>query len=158
MTYIKNHKKDFIIFLFLIFIVSLLQIILFAPQLKFGFTPDDWWPLALYKHLNSDVLTNLLTVWKKNGLYTSYQVIYIYISVLYKFFGLNYQSYQMTNLILKALSALILFPFVLTIFKNHLLAILTTILYAMAYSPLGTLELVVRGSDFIGIIFLSFFS
>lgn len=155
MTYIKNHKKDIVIFLLLMFIVGLLQITLLAPQLNFGFTPDDWWPLAFYKYLNSDFLTNLGTVWSRNGVYTSYQVLYI--SVLHMFFGFNFQAYQITNLTLKALSALMLFPLILTVFRNRLLAILTTILYAMAYSPLGTLELVVRGSDFIAIIFMCIF-
>lgn len=153
--YLSTHKVNIIIFLFLVFIVSLLQIILFSPQLSFGFTPDDWWPLALYKHLNSDFLTKILAVWKGNGVYTSYQVMYI--SILHYFFGFNFQAYQITNLTLKALSILTLFPLILIIFKSRLLAILATILYAVAYSPLGTLEIVVRGSDFIGIIFISIF-
>ena len=153
--YLAIHKTNIIIFLFLVFIVSLLQIILFSPQLNFGFTPDDWWPLRLYKHLNSDFLTKILEVWRENGVYTSYQVMYI--SILHYFFGFNFQAYQITNLTLKALSILMLFPLILTIFKSRLLAILATTLYAMAYSPLGTLEIVVRGSDFIGIIFMCIF-
>lgn len=153
--YFTIRKSTISIFLLLVVIVSWLQVTLLAPHLQYGFTPDDWWPLALYKRLNSDLLTNILQVWEKNGVYTSYQVMYI--SILHNFFGFNFQAYQITNLILKALSALILFPFILTIFKSRLLAILTTILYAMAYSPVGTLEIVVRGSDFIGIIFMCIF-
>lgn len=153
--FLKGRKINILTFLLLVFFVGLLQIILFSPQLEFGFTPDDWWPLALYKYLDSDLLTNILQVWRKNGLYTSYQVIYI--SVLHNFFGFNFQAYQMTNLILKALSALIIYPLILIVFKNRLLAFVTVLLYAMAYSPLGTLELVVRGSDFIGIIFICIF-
>lgn len=153
--YLTNHKADIIILLSLVFIVGWLQVILLKPHLNYGFTPDDWWPLTFFKHLNSDFLTNILTVWKENGAYTSYQVFYI--SFLHNFFGFNFQSYQLTNHILKVLSAMAVYPLILVISKKRLLAFLTTILYAMAYSPIGTLELVVRGSDFIAIIFMCFF-
>lgn len=149
------RKIDIFIFLLLVIAVGWLQIILLKPQLSYGFTADDWWPLALYNNLGSDLLTNILQVWEKNGVYTSYQIMYI--SILHNFFGFNFQLFQITNLILKALSALVLYPLILIVFKNRMLAFLTVVLYAMAYSPVGTLEIVVRGSDFIGIIFICIF-
>lgn len=155
MKIIKNYKIDILCFLLLVIIIWLLQIILLHPQLSYGFTPDDWWPLALYKNLGSDLVTNILQVWEKNGVYTSYQVMYI--SILHNFFGFNFQAYQITNLILKTLSVLMIYPLISIVFKSRLLAFMAAIIYAMAYSPVGTLEIVVRGSDFIGIIFMYIF-
>lgn len=149
MTIIKNHKAVLLYFLLLVIIVGWLQITLLGPHLKYGFTPDDWWPLTHYK------IGGFLGTWKEQGIYTSYQGFYI--NILHNLFGFNFEAYQMTNHILKAVSILALFPVLLLVFKNRLLSFVTTILYAMAYSPVGTLELVVRGSDFIAIFFMCIF-
>lgn len=151
-----NWKIDLSIFLLLIIIVIGLHVVLLKPHLTYGFTPDDWWPLAHFKFSESlNPIETLLSVWLKEGIYTTYQVLYI--GVLHNFFDFNFQAYQFTNLLLKIVSALVLYPLIVVIFKNRLLAFVTTLLYAMAYSPVGTLELVVRGSDFIAIFFMCIF-
>lgn len=151
-----NWKTHLPTFLLLTVIVFGLQIILLKPHLNYGFTPDEWWPLAHFKFSESaNPIEMLSSVWLKEGIYTTYQVLYI--GLLHQFFDFNFQAYQFTNLLLKIISALVLYPLIVVIFKNRLLAFVTTILYAMAYSPIGTLELVVRGSDFIAIFFMCIF-
>lgn len=147
--FLINHRKDIIIVILLILIVGWLQIFLLEPHLNYGFTPDDWWPLSRYK------MGGLLSTWREQGIYSTYQALYM--NTLHSFFGFNFQAYQATNHILKIISSMAVFPLILIIFKNRLLAFVTTILYAMAYSPVGTLELVARGSDFIAIIFMCIF-
>ncbi len=148
-NFLIKNKKNLLVFFLLTIIVTGLQYVLLRPQLNYGFTPDDWWPLAHFK------LMGLLLVWKEQGIYTTYQTLYI--SFLHQFLGFNFQMYQVINQILKGLAALMVYPLVLIVFKNRLLAFITVVLYAMAYSPVGTLELVVRGSDFIAVIFMCIF-
>lgn len=149
MRYNYFLKKDIFIFLSLVFIVWIIQGILLKPHLNYGFTPDDWWPLTQYK------IGGFLGTWNNQGVYTSYQGVYI--NLLHNLFGFNFKAYQITNHTLKAISALVLFLPIVVVFKNRLLAFITVVLYAMAYSPIGTLELVVRGSDFIAITFMCIF-
>ncbi len=153
---IKSHTKDLLILLMVILSVSYLQIVLLGPHLSYGFTPDDWWPLAHFHVLdNLGLFPKIIAIWKTDGAYTTYQVLYI--SLLHHFFGLNFEAYQITNHVLKAISAISIYPLVAVIFNNRKLAFLTSMLYAMAYSPAGTLEIVAKGSDFISISFMAGF-
>lgn len=149
MSYFFRYRVEILVFFLLVLIVTLLHIVLLEPHLNYGFTPDDWWPLSRYK------MGGLGLTWKEQGIYSTYQALYM--NTLHSFFGFNFYAYQVTSIILKALSVLALFPLVLIIFKNRLLAFVTTVLYAMAFAPVGTLELVARGSDFIAIIFMCIF-
>lgn len=153
--YLTIHRKDILIFVLLIFIVGWLQAILLEPHLNYGFTPDDWWPLKNYEYLSGNFFSKILEIWKQSGAYLTYQVLYI--GILHNFFGFNFEAYQITNHILKGLSALAVYLLIYVVFKSRLLAFVSAILYAMAYSPVGTLELVVRGSDFIAIVFMCIF-
>lgn len=156
MIYIKNHYKDICIFLILIIVVIWLQINLLGPQLHYGFTPDDWWPLAHFHFLgDKNIFEKVLAIWKTGGVYATYQILYI--NLLHHFFEFNYEAYQITNQFLKACSAIALYPLIAILFKNRLLAFTTSVLYAMAYSPVGTFEPTAKGSDFLSICFLSFF-
>lgn len=156
MTYIGDHSKDIFIFLVLIVIVALLQINLLEPHLHYGFTPDDWWPLAHFHFLGQkNLLEKIFAIWKTDGVYATYQILYI--SLLHHFFKFNYEAYQITNHILKAFSAIALYPLIAIFFRNRLLAFITSVLYAMAYSPVGTFEPTAKGSDFFAICFMSFF-
>lgn len=156
MIYIKNHCKDIFIFLVLIIVVTLLQINLLEPQLHYGFTPDDWWPLAHFHFLgDKNLLEKILAIWRTDGVYATYQILYI--NLLHHFFSFNYEAYQITNQFLKACSVIALYPLIAILFRNRLLAFITSVLYAMAYSPVGTFEPTAKGSDFLSICFLSLF-
>lgn len=152
---IKSWKVTFLVFAILILLVAFLEIIILSPHLKYGFTSDDWWSLAEYRIFEPSSFGNLLSIWKRNGVYLTYQILYI--GTLYHFFDLNFTAYQITNHVLRIVSILALFPLILVVFRNRMLAFITTILYAITYPPIGTLEMAIRGSDFIAITLMSIF-
>jgi hypothetical protein len=125
------RKKDILfIFLSLVIIVFFLQFNLLELALKIGFKPDDWILYFAYKSLDLHPLSKLLEVWGARGIYTTYQVYYM--GLLESLVGFNYHSFQVVNLIFKALGTLAIFPLVLVIFRSRLLAILTTLFFATA--------------------------
>ena len=133
----------------------MIQFFLLKVILNNGFTADDWLLLFDYKTIGSshDFLDKLFAIFRTKGLYTSYQVLYI--GILESLFHGNYQTYQITNIILKALATLSLYPLILVVFKRRLLAFFTTTLYAISYSSSGALQFVVKGSDYLAIFFMN---
>lgn len=151
---IKN-RDILIIFSILAVTVTLLQFTLLDLALKIGFKPDDWILYFAYKTLSLQPLSKLFEVWAERGIYTTYQVYYI--GLLEALVGFDYHSFQVVNLIFKALGTLAIFPLVLVIFKNKLLAILTTLFFAISHSSIGPLEFVVKGSDYVAIFWMCIF-
>lgn len=148
-------KKNFLILLFLIFIVSISQFILAEKHLKFGFFTDDWLFLSLYRAFIKSPILDILNGWKNIESHNFAHAYYI--GVLYNFFGLNYISYHVLNQILKIIATLTLYPLILIISKNKLLAFFSTIFFAIHYSPFGTLDNASRGEDFIAIALMNLF-
>ena len=147
--------KDFLLFFILVFVIGFLQCLLLGLVLKYGFTPDDWGLLLFYKTLGDNPLSKIAYVWSIKGAYTTSQVYFI--GILNSFFGLNYSAYQITNIILKILATLSLFPLILIVFKNRTLAFLTTFLYGISYMASRSLEYVVKGTDYLAIIPMNIF-
>lgn len=148
-------RKDFIIFFTLIIIVVFLQYLLLYKQLQYGFMPDDWWPLFEYKTAGMEPLSAFKHIWERNGIYTTYQIYYI--GILYDFFNLDFFKYQLVNQLLKVISVLSIYPLILKVFRSRILAFLSVLIYAIHFSPVGTLEITAKGSDYIGITLMSFF-
>lgn len=149
-------KKDIlIIFLILGFIVVGLQFTILELALKIGFKPDDWILYFSYKTLGPNPLSKITEVWGQRGIYTTYQVYYM--GLLESLVGFDYRSFQVVNLIFKALGTLAIFPLVLVVFKNKLLAILTTLFFAVSTSSIGPLEFAVKGSDYLAIFWMCIF-
>lgn len=141
--------------IFFILFVFLIQFSLLNIILKNGFTMEEWLLLFDYKTIgpNANFLDKFFNVFHAKGFYTTYQVLYI--GVLESLFKGNYEAYQITNIIFKALATLSLYPLILVLFKRRLLAFLTTILYAVSYSSAGALQFVVKGSDYLAIFFMN---
>ena len=137
------------------FAVGISQYLLLGLILNYGFTPDDWGLLLFYKTLGHNPLSQILYVWSVKGAYTTGPIYFI--GILNDFFGLNYQAYQITNIVLKTLATLSLFPLILIIFKRRSLAFLTTILYGISYMGSRSLEYVVKGTDYLAIIPMNVF-
>ncbi len=149
------YKTDLQIFLLLIFIVGISQYLLLGLVLKYGFTPDDWGLLFFYKTLGDNPLSKIAYVWSVKGAYTTGPLYFI--GILNDFFGLNYSAYQITNIILKVLATISLYPLILIIFKNRTLAFLTALLYGMSYMASRSLEYVVKGTDYLAIFLMNIF-
>lgn len=150
-----NRQINWLLFFILAFIVGYTQYLLLGLVFNYGFTPDDWGLLFFYKTLGNDPLSKIPYVWSIKGAYTTSQVYFI--GILNNLFGLNYQAYQITNIIFKTLATLSLYPLILIIFKRKLLAFLTTLLYGMSYMGSRSLEYVVKGTDYLAIIPMSIF-
>lgn len=130
--------------------VSLLMVIL-----NNGFTTEEWLLLFDFKTIGpgSNFFDKLYMIFHERGIY--YTTYIIYIGVLETLFKDNYQAYQFTNIFFKILASLSVFPLILVLFKRRLLAFLTTILYSMSYSSVGALQFIVKGSDYLAILFMN---
>lgn len=150
----KCNSYFFITFL-LFLVVGFLQYFLLGLILEYGFTPDDWRLLFFYKTLGSDPVSKISYVWSIKGAYTTSQVYFI--GILNSFFGLNYQSYHVVNIIIKLIATVSIYPLILVIFKRKLLAFLVTTIYGMSYLGSRSLEYVVKGTDYLAIIPMNIF-
>lgn len=139
----------------MVLLVVLSQYFLLGGALTLGFKPDDWILYFSYKLLGPHPLSKIITVWSERGIYTSYQVYYM--GLLDSLVGLNYQAFQYINLTFKILATLSLYPLTLILFKRKMLSFLAVLLFAIAPSAVGPLEFVVKGSDYLAIIWMNFF-
>jgi len=148
-------RKDLPVILILILLVIISQYYLLHDSLTLGFKPDDWILYFAYKTLGSNPLSQLASVWGERGLYTTYQVYYM--GLLDSLFGLNYYAFHLTSLILKMIATIGLYPLILILSKNKLLAVLTVVLFSISHASVGPLEFVVKGSDYLAIIWMEAF-
>lgn len=147
--------KHILIFIFLTVIVSILQFIMAKKNLEMGFFTDDWLFLSAYREYLDNPILDIFHGWKAMG---SHWFTYsYYIGVMYGFFELDYFSYRLLNLILKIAATISLYPLVLYLSKNKLLAFLSSLLYAIHFSSFGLLDGPSRGGIFIAITIMNLF-
>lgn len=148
-------KKRILFFIALIFIISALQFSLISSQLEFGLSPDDISFLSEFKLLGDNPFSKVNYTWDHFGPHFTSAIYYI--GSLETLFGFNFKSYYMVAHIFKIFSAVTLFFLILAISKNTILATLSSLLYTIHYSPVGSLEMVVRSNDFIALSLLNIF-
>lgn len=146
---LKNWQKNLLIFIILLVLILFTQYTLLQPIFKGGLTSDDLQILFDYKTFGPNPWSDTLHIWANRGPYTTSQ--FYYIGALYNLFGLNYLAFQIINISLKILVLLLIFPLVLIISKNRILAFLTTILSAISYGSTGSLQYVVKGTEYLSI-------
>lgn len=151
--------KPFIRYILILVLLSIgvfvIQLMVLSEALKIGFSPDDWILFFDYKTLGDSPFFKVAEVWKHRGAYTTYQVYYI--GFLVDVIGLDYQKLQLNNIIFKTLATVSFFPLVLVIFKDRILAFFAIIFLSLTPSFAGSLEYIVKGSDYISVIFLNIF-
>lgn len=152
----KFGKLKYYMFIcgFVVLIVSLLQYLILRP-FEIGFSPDDWIFVFWYKALGENPILKLPEVWQERGPYTTFFLYYL--GILVDIWGINYWAIGLTNLSLKVLAIVSVFPMVLLIFKNRLLAFISVLLYSISYSAVGSLEFAVKGADYLSIFFMNSF-
>lgn len=148
-------NKNLYPFLFLIFLVTTSQFILANKHLEFGFFTDDWLFLSIYRAYVVNPLFDIFSAWKNVGAHNFAHTYYM--GILFNFFGMNYLYYHLLNQIFKIIATLTLYPLIIVISKNKWLAFLSTLFFAIHYSPFGTLDNVSRGEDFIAIASMNLF-
>ncbi len=144
-------RLNIFIFLLLVLIIVFSSLIILKPVFNTGFTGDEWVQLIYYKGYK----LNPFVLWSIRGPYTTTPAYFL--GILVDIFGLNIQPIQTVNVCLKILATLSIFPLTLYIFKNKLLAFLTTIFYGINHTTAKSLEFPVKGGDYLGIMFMSLF-
>ncbi|MEK7616902.1 MAG: hypothetical protein AAB414_02520 [Patescibacteria group bacterium] len=138
----------------LILIVSFIQYLILRP-FEIGFSPDDWSFVFIYKSLGDNPILKLSEVWQERGPYTTFFLYYL--GGLVDIWGINYQAIGLTNIIIKVVATVSIFPLIALVFKNKLFAALSVFLYAISYSSVGSLEFAVKGGDYVSIFFMNSF-
>lgn len=80
----------------------------------------------------------------------------MYFGILSDLFGLNFKAFHIVDILLKTLATLSLYPLILTLFKNKLLAFLTTAIYSVIPTSSGALTLII-GIDYLAFFFTNLF-
>lgn len=139
-------------------LVFLIQFVLLQPVIQYRLfnRTEDWPYLVYYKSLYPNPLGKIVDVWTHGwGLHTTAEVYYA--GIVESLVGPHYQTFNILNVVLKGFAALTLFPLILVVFKNKLLAFLSAILYAINPAPAGSLLWMVRGGEFLAVISLNLF-
>lgn len=144
-------RQNIIIFLLLVTVVVISTLVIAKLVLNIGFTGDEWVQLIYYKVYKFKPLE----LWNIRGLYTT--TFAYYIGMLVDIFGLNVVPIQTVSIFFKILATLLIYPLILFIFKNKLLAFLTTIFYGINHATFKSLEYPIKGADYLGIIFMGLF-
>lgn len=141
--------------LFISVVVTIIQFSLLQPSLKMGFKPDDWSLYFTFRTLGSNPLSKLPEVWSERGLYTTNQVFYMgLLNILTPF---NFRSFQTISLIFKTFATILIFFVVISIYKDKLLAVFSTLIFALSSASIGPLEFAVKGGDYLAISCLCLF-
>lgn len=143
------------LFIVLTAVVFLMQYDLLKPTLELGLTPDDWSFIFWYRLLGPNPLSKITQVWAVSGPYTTVPIYYT--GIINSIVGFNYVNLQIVGIIFKILATLVLFPLILTVFKNRFLAFFATILFAMSYPSTGALETAVEPSEYLGMFSMGLF-
>ncbi|OGE72386.1 hypothetical protein A3H40_04040 [Candidatus Daviesbacteria bacterium RIFCSPLOWO2_02_FULL_38_15] len=155
---INKISRSLLIFIIIVPLIFFLESKLLAPHLRYGFADVDWGFLYQYKELGNAPFTKIYETWKGFGVYT-YGVYYM--GILEHFFpidGFNFINIHKANHFFKFLSAITLFPVILVFTGKRLLAALTTILYAVAYSSVAPLYTAQVSGYYAGITVMNLFA
>ncbi len=151
----KNNSINLILFIFLMLVIIPMQFDLLRPALEMGLTPDDWSFIFWYKTLGAYPLNSLPQVWAERGPYTTVPLYYT--GMINDLVNFNYKNLQLMSILFKSLATLVIFPLILIVFKNRLLAFLTTMFFAMTYISSGPLETAVEPTEYLGLFFIGLF-
>lgn len=154
--YLKKYRVILVFFLCSI-LVFFIHFTLYQPVIQYRLfnLSEDWPFLILYKSLYPNPLASVFDVWTKAGLHTTAQIYHI--GILSDFLMFNYQGYQIVNVALKAIGTLSFFPLIMVLFRNKKLAFLATTLFGISSATAGSFLWVVKGSEYLGIMFLNIF-
>ncbi len=152
----KIKRSTFLIFVVAIVIVILTQFFLLKPIINYQlFSSDDWMWLTIYHSIQLPLPLKLVRIWTSLGMYEGSYLSYI--GILSDLLGKNYQAYQYLNIFLKILATITLFPMLIILFRNRLLAFLTTILYGINAASIGSFPWFFKGGVFASITFMNLF-
>lgn len=147
-------KNNILLLFFLIASVYILQSIIFADQLKYGFRDVDWQVLYYYKIFGKLSFNHLVSAYKLMGAYT-YELYYV--GLLEKILGLDFTLLHQASQLFKIITAISFYFIMAKIFKRKLLAFLSSIIYTISYTHAGPLFMLSTGGYFFATIFMCMF-
>lgn len=138
----------------LILLLFILNKIFFGLQLNYGFRDVDWQMLYYYKIFGNLSFAHLFSAYKLMGAYT-YELYYV--GFLEKIFGLDFTLLHQVTQLFKVLTGLGIYFLVAAMFRNKLLALLSSIIYTVSYTHAGVMFMLSTGGYFFASIFMTFF-
>lgn len=143
--------------LLLVPIVIIINLILFKDFWGYGFgVTENWTWLAYYASLKGNLLSKAFDIWKTFNLYQGTMIIYI--GTIDRLFPSNYQMIYIISFVGKIIATILLFPAILTITNNKVLAFMGSIFFAVSYASTGSFLNTTNSMEYWGIGFLSLFS
>lgn len=152
--FVKKH----ILFFILIPLVFISQIYLLKPHLQYGFedTADQY--ITSFRELREkypNPIQFLIQSTQELELFWVHE--YYYVGILNYLYGDNLVAYHQTTHFLKSLATLSTYPLFFILTGSSLVAFISALMFAISYASAGSLEDLVVGGDYIGIMNLSIF-
>lgn len=149
-----QNKKKFKLFV-IILLVIFSQCLLLNPIIGQGLTNEDYVGLFKVRLYENIMFSDPVNIWNQIGLHDAAHDFYI--GLLDLIFGENYTIYLYVSIAIKIIATLLLYPLILLISKNKLLAFLGTIIYGLSYPSTGALSLYVVGNEYLGVALMNLF-
>lgn len=147
--------SKFIIFTLLVLSVVISQVILLKPIVGQGLTPEDYVGFFSIRVSKDTMFSDPINYWRQMGMHNTAHNLYLgFQDILFRD---NYNMYLYSDIFFKIVATLLLYPLILIITNNKLLAFLGTFLYGISYSTAGTLYLYVVGNEYLGIALIYIF-
>ena len=140
-----------LVFILVLPIVIIINYFLLQPVLNNGVALDDWNNLSLFKQTGGfkEILTSIRSGELLKVLGNPYIGQIYYAGLLETIFQMDFEFYIKTNIWLKLMLTLTIYPTVLYVFKTKLLAFISTLLFAISYVSAGPLVYMVLGVEYI---------
>lgn len=133
----------------LILLVVLSQILLLKPIIGQGLTTEDYVGFSSIRISKDTMFSNPVNYWVQIGIHDAAHNLYLGFQDI--LFGENYTMYLYFDIFFKVVATLLLYPLIIIISKNKLLAFLGTFIYSISYSTAGALYLYVVGNEYLGV-------
>lgn len=147
-------RTHFLTFLFIIILTLITGYIQMKPAWDMGFSRDGWnifVEAKLFSTSPKDVITKC---WEIFGPHSASRCVYF--ALVDYFFKDNYSWYIRLDFIFKILGSLMLYPLIFVLFKNRLLAFLTSLIFAASHVSYGSLAETIDGAEYLSLFFLCF--
>lgn len=155
--HIKEIFRKHLLFFALIPIVTVSQLYLLQPHLKYGFNDLDYGYRYIFyvkEQWYPNIFQFLYEIYKHSLVYFHQ---YLLVGILNYFFGENILPYLYLTHTLKILATLSIYPLFFILSGSSLVAFISAIIYSFSGSTVGALEALIEGDYYLAIIMLSIF-
>lgn len=148
-----SKKTDLFILVFLFLLVISSAVVLSKPIFGQGLTHEDYNQIFRVRLLKDSMIRDPIKTWLEIGPHEASTDFYLLL--LYKIFQNDYSSYLKFSIFLKIIATLSLYFVIKILFKNRLLAFLTSLLFGISHTSFGALTNYTYGNEYLSISFIS---